>query len=567
MATVDGQLTAYGDAGFSRYLRRAFLAAAGYDDPDLDRPVVGIADTSSDYTPCHRQMPELVAAVRRGVLQAGGLPLVFPTTSLGEIMLSPTSMLFRNLMAMETEELIRAQPMDAVVLLGGCDKTVPAQLMAAVSADVPAISVVAGAMLTSEWRGQRVGACTDCRGMWGRHRAGELDEREVSEVRDQLCPTAGTCMVMGTASTMACVAEALGLMVEGGATPPAPSGERLRVAVRSGRQAVDAVRRGLRPSRLLTRGSFENAVTVLTALGGSTNAVIHLLAIARRAGVGLDLRDIGRIADRVPLLVDCKPTGSRYMEDFHRAGGLPTLLKALGPLLDLSAKTVDGRTLGEALADVPDPAPWQRVIRTLDEPCGPSGSLAVLQGSLAPEGAVIKTAATSPELNEHRGPAVVFESPDDAMRRLDDPDLELSPSHVMVLRNAGPVGAGMPEAGSLPLPRRLAGAGVRDMVRVSDARMSGTAYGTCVLHVSPEAAVGGPLALVRDGDMIELDIPARRLDVLVSEDELGRRRAAHRPVSALRPRGYQRLYQEHVEGAHLGADFDFIADAPPRWRR
>lgn len=563
---IDRGLTSYGDAGFSRFLRRAFLASAGYDVTDLQRPVVGIADTSSEFTPCHRPMPGLVDAVRRGVLEAGGLPMVFPTASLGEVFLSPTSMMFRNLVAMETEELVRAQPLDAVVLLGGCDKTVPAQLMALASADIPALVTVVGPMLTGEWRGQRLGACTDCRLMWARHRAGDLDEQDIDSVRDALCQTGGTCMVMGTASTMACLTEALGLAVPGSATAPAASGDRLRVGVRSGRRAVAMAKAGTRPSSILTAGSFHNAITVLAALGGSTNAIIHLLAVAGRTATPLTLADFDRIACAVPLLVDCKPAGSSYMEDFHRSGGMPTLLKALTPLLNLDAATAAGTTLGEQLSGVETPQPWQRIIRTLDDPVGPSGSLAVLRGSLCPDGAVLKVAAASAHLLHHRGPAVVFDSPEEAVARLDDPQLKVTPEHVLVLRNAGPVASGMPEAGSLPIPRRLAAAGVKDMLRVSDARMSGTSYGTCVLHASPEAAIGGPLALVQSGDLIELDVDGRRLDLLVDNEELTRRRLAWRPGACRNERGFAALHAKHVQSAHLGADFDFLTAHDPHRR-
>ena len=552
---IDRNLTHYADPGFSRYLRRAFLASAGYDEADLERPVVGIADTSSDYTTCHRAMPQLVEAVKRGVLEAGGLPLVFPTLSLGEILLSPTAMLFRNLMAMATEEMIAAQPMDAVVLLGGCDKTLPAQLMAATSASVPAIHLVAGPMLAGDWRGERLGACTDCRRYWAQHRAGALDAEEIAAVEQSLCPTAGTCMVMGTASTMACVTEALGLMLPGAATPPAVSGQRLRLGVATGRRAVALATEG-RPARdILTPAAFANALKVLAALSGSTNAVVHLLAIARRAGVGLSLDDFHTAAQQVPLLVDCKPAGSGYMEDFDKAGGVPVLLKALEPMLDLDEIGVSGQTLGALLQDVAAPGAWQTAVRTLAAPLGPASSLVVLKGSLAPDGAVLKKATSSPHLHKHRGPAIVFEGPDDA-ERVDDPALGITPEHVLVLRGAGPVALGMPEAGSMPLPKHLAAQGVEDMVRVSDGRMSGTAYGTVALHVAPEAAVGGPLALVRDGDLIELDVEAGRLDLLVPEETLARRRAEWTAPTAS-ARGWRRLYAERVLQANLGADLDF----------
>ena len=554
---IFGNLTSYGDAQFSRYMRRAFLASAGLDAEDLDRPVIGIADTSSDYNTCHRQMPELVQAVKRGVLEAGGLPLAFPTISLNEILTHPTTMLYRNLMAMETEEMIRSLPMDAVVLVGGCDKTVPAQLMAAVSADVPAIVLVSGPMLTGAWRGERLGASTDCRRYWGSFRAGEISDHDIAEIERSLCATAGTCMVMGTASTMACLAEALGIMLPGGATAPSGSGDRLRSAVATGRRAVGLAKEDLRPSRILTRASFDNAMAVLMALGGSTNAIIHLTAIARRARTSLTLHDFEQISRRVPLLVDCKPAGCGYLEDFHRAGGVQVLMKALAPLLELSAPTITGRTISQLLDKTAGLRDWQKTIRPLDSPAGATGALAVMGGSLAPDGAVLKVAAASPRLLSHRGAAVVFESPEDAALRIDDPALGITPDHVLILRNAGPRGAGMPEAGSLPIPRYLAEKGVKDMVRVSDARMSGTAYGTVVLHCCPEAASGGPLALVRNGDLIELNVDEARIDLIVDPVELARRRAGFVPPP-LPSRGWPRLHAEHVLPASMGADLDFL---------
>ncbi len=555
-------LSSYGDEGLSRFLRGVFLAGAGHDADDLSRPIIGIADLSSDFNPCHRDMPSIVEHVERGVLQAGGLPFVFPTLSIGELFAAPTSMLLRNLLAMETEELIRAQPLDAVVLVGGCDKTVPAQLMAAASSQVPVVIEVTGPMLTGRWEGERVGACTDCRRLWGRYRAGELNEARIHEAQSALATTSGTCMVMGTASTMATLAEALGMMLPGGATPPSPTGDRLRHAVRSGRRAVELARDPVLPARVLDRAAFTNAVRVLAAVGGSTNAIVHLLAVAGRAGVDLTLAEIDAIAADTPLLLDLKPSGRGYMEDFHRAGGVPVLLQELSPLLDLDHIGVSGRSLRELVAEVERPADRDGTIRTLADPLGPRGALAVLFGSLAPDGAVIKVSAAGPHLLRHTGPAVVFESPEDAARRLDDPDTDISADSVLVLRGAGPVGAGMPEAGSLPIPRRLAQAGVTDMVRVSDARMSGTSYGTVVLHCSPESAVGGPLALVRDGDLIRLDVPARRIDVLVEPAELTRR-AATLPTRSPAPRGWRRLHETTVQQAHLGADLDFMRAVPP----
>lgn len=554
---IYGNLTSYGDVEFSKYLRRAFLASAGLDHEDMSRPVVGIAHTMSDYTTCHRDMDQMVEAVKRGVLEAGGLPFVFPTISLGEILISPTSMLYRNLMALETEEMIGAYPMDAVVLLGGCDKTVPAQLMAALSANKPAIFVVTGPMRTGNVGEQRLGACTDCRSNWAQYRAGALNDIEIKEIEANLAPTGGTCMVMGSASTIACVTEAMGLMLPRGGTAPSGSGERLRLSAQSGRRAVELGRQGLRPMDILTRESFENALTVLAALSGSTNTIVHLTAIARRAGIELSLDDFHEISQKVPLLVNCKPAGNNYLEDMHKAGGVPVLLKTLAPILHLDVPTLSGQRLADIVAEAEEPGSWQDIIYSLDKPLGQSGALATLYGSLAPDGAVIKRAAASAQMLKHRGPAVVFDSPEDVSARIDDPSLAITPDHVLVMRNGGPVATGMPEAGSMPIPRYLGEQGVKDMVRISDARMSGTAYGTVVLHVSPEGAVGGPLALVQDGDMIELDVDQRRVDLLVDESELERRRALWKPPQAPE-RGYRRLYAERVQQAHLGADFDFL---------
>jgi dihydroxy-acid dehydratase len=557
MNGIEKNLTKYGDAGFSRLVRRAFLASEGLDATDLDRPIIGIANTASDYTTCHRDMPAMIEAVKRGVSQAGGLPLVFPTISLAETLLSPTSMMFRNLLALDTEEMIKAQPMDGVVLVGGCDKTVPAQLMAAASADIPAISLVTGAMRTGSWQGDRLGACTDCRRYWLQYRAGAIPDEEMNEIEQSLCTTGGTCMVMGTASTMACMTATLGMMLPEGATPLSGSGDRLRQAVATGRCIIDLVRRNITPRKIMTRPAFMNAIAVLSALSGSTNGIIHLVAIARRVGITLNLNDFHEVAQQVPVLVDCKPAGKGYMEDFHYAGGLPVLLKSMASLLDLNTDNVNGQRLSEILEDVSPPESWQDTIHTLDRPLAEPGALCILYGSLAPEGAVIKKAAATPKLLKHRGPAVVFESPDDVAERIDDPDLHISPDHVLVMRNAGPVAMGMPEAGSLPIPKRLAAEGITDMLRISDARMSGTAYGTVVLHCSPESAVGGPLAFVQDGDIIELDVAAQRLDLCVDAEELARRKATFVPPPKPE-RGWQRLYAEHVLPAHLGADLDFL---------
>jgi dihydroxy-acid dehydratase len=561
-------LTNYGDPEFSLFVRGAFARGMGLTGEDLSRPVIGLAQTWSEFNPCHRHLREVAEAVKRGVWQAGGLPLEFPTISLGEIFLSPTSMLFRNLMAMDTEEMILGQPMDGVVLLGGCDKTLPAQLMGAASADRPAIVVTAGPMLTGRYEGMRLGACTDCRRLWTEHRAGEIDALRMEAIQGELFPSTGTCMVMGTASTMAAMTEALGMTLPGMAAIPAPLSRRLRLAEAAGRRIVEMAREDLRPSRILTRAAFENAMRVLMAVGGSTNAVVHLPAIAGRAGVPLGLDDFDRFARTTPMVASIRPSGKYHMEDLAEAGGIPAVMKALASLLHLDAPTVTGRSLGATLDDVPAPGDWQDVVTTLDRPFKAEGGLAILRGSLAPDGAVLKVSAATPSLLRHRGPACVFRDLADLAARVDDPALPVTPASVLVLQNAGPVGGpGMPEAGSLPIPKKLLAAGVRDMVRVSDARMSGTAGGTVVLHVAPEAAVGGPLAHVRDGDEILLDTEARRLDLLVTDAELARRRAAWRAPASLPARGYRRLFGERVLQAPEGCDFDFLVTRAASSRR
>jgi dihydroxy-acid dehydratase len=559
---LERGLTSYGDADFALYLRRSFARSMGYSREMLERPVVGIADTSSDFNNCHRHFPELVAAVKRGVLVAGGLPLSFPTISLGEVFLSPTSLMFRNLMAMDVEEMIRAQPMDAVVLLGGCDKTVPAQLMGALSANRPAIVVVAGPMLTSSHRGERLGACTDCRRFWGRFRAGEIDAGEIEEVEGRLAATAGTCGVMGTASTMAAIAEALGMMLPGTAAIPAVHADRLRAAEASGTVAVEMARADRTPDDIITPESIENALRVLLAVGGSTNGILHLTAIAGRAGIDVDLARLNELSDETPVLVDLKPTGPYYMEDFHAAGGLGGVLRELWPMLHLDCPTVTGEALGARLSDggYVDRA----VIRPFSEPVREQGGLVALFGSLAPRGAILKRSAADPKLFEREGRAVVFASPEDLAARIDDPELDVHPDDVLVLQNAGPTSpSGMPEAGYLPIPAKLARAGVRDMLRISDARMSGTAFGTVVLHVAPDAASGGPLAAVRTGDRIRWSVAQRRLDLLVPASELASRAL---PRFDAPERGYARLYRDEVLQADRGCDFDFLRHTPTRSR-
>ena len=554
-------LTNYGDADFSLYLRRSFAKSMGYSSEMLARPVVGITDTSSGFNNCHRNVPEQIEAIKRGVLAAGGLPLAFPTVSLGEVFLSPTSMMFRNMMAMDTEEMIRAQPMDAVVLVGGCDKTIPAQLMGAASADVPAVQQIVGPMMPNMFHGERLGACTDCRRFWGLHRAGKVDQAGIDEIEGNLAATAGSCAVMGTASTMASIAEALGMALPGTAAIPAVHADRLRAAEASGRRAVELAKAPIRPSQIITEKSIDNALRVLLAIGGSTNAIVHLTAIAGRVGVKIDLNRLNTLSDTTPVLVDLKPTGQHYMSDLFAAGGLGAVLRELKPLLNLDCMTVTGETMGERLANEPG---WvdRGVVRTFDDPYQKEGGLVALFGSLAPNGAILKRSAADPTLFEQEGRAVVFSSLDDLAARIDTPELDVKADDFLVLQNAGPKsGYAMPEAGYLPIPQKLARAGLKDMVRISDARMSGTAFGTIVLHVSPEAAVGGPLALVQNGDRIRLSVKERRIDLKVAEEELARRRAKWTPPVEMPKRGYAKLYMDHVLQAEDGCDFDFLRRA------
>lgn len=554
-------LTSYGDQGFSYFLRKAFIKGAGYTDQALERPVIGIVNTGSGFNACHGNMPQLVEAVKRGVMLAGGLPIDFPTISIHESFASPTSMYLRNLMSMDTEEMIRAQPMDAVVLIGGCDKTVPAQLMGAASAGIPAIQLVTGAMLTGSHRGERVGACTDCRRYWAKFRASEIDDEEVADVNNQLVASVGTCSVMGTASTMACIAEALGMTVPGGATPPAVTADRIRVAEQTGAVAVRMAAEQLTIDKILTPRAFENAMRVLLSIGGSTNAIVHLAAIAGRLGHKIDLDKLDAMGRETPVLLDLKPTGQHYMEDFHKAGGVATLLRELKPLLHLDTMTVTGRTLGEEI-EAAGPGFSQDVVRPFDAPIYPQGGLAVLRGNLAPGGAIIKQSTADPKLMEHEGRAVVFENLEDLAARIDDEALDVKADDVLVLKNIGPLGApGMPEAGYIPIPRKLARAGVKDIVRISDGRMSGTAFGSIVLHVTPEAAIGGPLAHVRNGDRIRLSVARREISLLVSEQELAQR-ALDNPVRIpTAERGYRKLFLQTVTQADEGVDFDFLRAA------
>ena len=554
-------LTRYGDSQFSQYLRNAFLRSMGLTRSASDRPVVGITNTFSDYNACHRAVPDLIQAVKRGVLMAGGMPMEFPVISLHEAFSYPSSMLLRNQMAMDVEEMIKAQAMDAVVLIGGCDKTVPALLMGAISANLPSILLTAGPAMTGSFQGERVGACTDCRRFWADYRADRRTKIEVEEANEQLVASAGTCSVMGTASTMACMSEAMGLMLPGGASALSVSSKRLRLAEETGQRAVGPIQENLKPTDLLSDGSIRNAARMLQATGGSTNGVIHLAAIAGRLGLELDLRELNALGEDVPMIADVKPSGQFYMEDFHKAGGVSRILKQLQDRFELDCKSVTGKSLMETI-DTQKLGFPQNAIRESEDPIYPSNAITAVFGNLAPEGAVIKRSSATESLLVHRGKAVVFDSLDDLSERIDSDELEVTSSDVLILRNAGPIGApGMPEAGFVPIPKKLAREGVRDMVRLSDARMSGTAFGTTVLHISPESAAGGPLSLVEDGDVIELNVPEQRIQLLVDESELKERAARAEKEGSknqLPDRGYVRMYVENVTQAHEGCDFGFL---------
>jgi len=553
----------FGPEDLRSFGHRSRLYQLGHDPAALrGRPVIGILNTWSELMHCHGHFRERAAQVKEGVWQAGGFPVEIPVMALNEVIQKPTTMLYRNLLAMETEETARSQPLDGLVLMGGCDKTLPGLLMGAFAADLPAIAMPAGPMLRGHWQGRVLGSGSDVWKYWDEKRSGRVSEADWAEMEAGIARSAGTCMTAGTASTLAALVEALGLTLPGASSIPAADAAHPRMAAACGRRIVELVWDDVRPSTLLDAGSFDNATIVALAIGGSTNAVIHLVALARRAGVALDLDRIDALSRRTPVLADLRPSGAFLMEDFFYAGGIRALMAALGDLLDLARPTVAGITLGEAIAGAR--AHDERVIRPRANPLQAEGGLAILRGNLAPDGAVIKSSAASPQLMRHTGPAIVFRDYDELARRLDDPALDVTPASVLVLQNAGPLGGpGMPEWGMMPLPKKMLAAGVKDMVRVSDARMSGTSYGTCVLHVAPEAAVGGPLALVREGDQITLDVPARRLSLDVPEDELARRRAAFVPPPPRYARGYGLLHLRSVRQANEGCDYDFLERGAP----
>jgi dihydroxy-acid dehydratase len=553
----------YGAKDLRSFGHRSRTLQMGFSREDYaGKPVIAIINTWSDINPCHTHFRQRAEEVKRGVWQAGGFPVEMPAISLSEPFQKPTTMLYRNLLALETEELLRSYPADGCVLMGGCDKTTPALIMGAVSMNLPMVFMPAGPMLRGNWRGNTLGSGSDSWKYWAELRAGNIDERAWGEIEEGIARSAGTCMTMGTAATMMSIAETLGLALPASAAIPAVDANHSRMAEACGRRIVEMVWDDLKPRDILTAGSFDNAIAILMAMGGSTNAIVHLVAMAGRAGIDLKLDRFDEISRRVPLLANVRPSGKYLMEDFYYAGGLPALLGELRSLLDLSQRTVNGRTLGENIAGAKSYN--QDVIATLEKPVQASGGLAVLRGNLAPDGAVIKPTAADPKLLLHTGKAVVFDDYNDMAARIDDEKLEVDAASVLVLRNAGPLGGpGMPEWGMLPIPRKLLKQGVRDMVRLSDARMSGTSYGACVLHVAPESFVGGPLALVQTGDLIELDVPARRLTLQVSDAELARRRAAWQAPRPKYQRGYGAIFSEHITQANQGCDFRFLEGTAP----
>jgi dihydroxy-acid dehydratase len=553
----------YGAKDLRAFGHRSRTAQMGYDRSDYaGKPVIAILNTWSDINPCHTHFRNRVEEIKRGVWQAGGFPVEMPAISLSEPFQKPTTMMYRNLLAMEAEELLRSYPADGAVLMGGCDKTTPALVMGATSMNLPAIFMPAGPMLRGNWHGHTLGSGSDSWKYWAELRAGKIDERAWQEIEDGIARSPGHCMTMGTASTMTSAVESLGLTLPGAASIPAPDANHPKMATLTGKRIVDMVWEDLKPTDILTAAAFDNAVVTVLALGGSTNAIVHLVAMARRAGIALDLDRFDALSAKTPVLADVRPSGRYLMEDFYYAGGLRALLGEVRDLLALECRTANGRTLGENLAGAEIYNP--EVIRKRGHPLLAAGGLAVLRGNLAPDGAVIKPAAAEPRLLKHSGKAVVFEDYNDMAARVDDPALDVTADSVLVLRNAGPQGGpGMPEWGQLPIPRKLLEQGVRDMVRISDARMSGTSYGACVLHVAPEAFVGGPLALVQTGDVIELDVPGRRLMLRVDDAELMRRKRLWKAPSPRYARGYGAIFQKHIRQAHEGCDFDFLEGAAP----
>lgn len=550
----------YGDEEFSEFLKMAFRRHLGHDETDYDKPMIGISNTFSEVNRCHSHVQPMVEAIKQGVILEGGTPLEFPVMSVGEMFTSPTTMLYRNLVAMDTEEMIKAQPIDGTVLIGGCDKMAPGLLMGAASADKPAILFTGGPMNNGKYKGKTLGACSDCRFYWQEYKAGTVDEEEMKEINKQLAPTAGHCMVMGSASTIAACSEAMGMMLPGGAAAPATVNERMHIARETGRAIVRLVKKDIKPSDIMTEAAFENAIKVLMAIGGSTNAVIHLIAMAKRLNITLTLEQFEEISKKTPFIANMRPAGKYQMEDLYHAGGIPAVLKELEPLLNVDERTVTEKTMKENLSNISFDEVYRDVVKPLNDPLHADGGIAVLKGNLSPNGSIIKPKAVIDQsLLKHIGTAVVFKSLEDMETRVNDPNLNVTKDSVLILQNAGPVGApGMPEAGMIPIPAKLLKQGVRDMVRLSDCRMSGTAFGTVILHVAPEAAIGGPIGLVEDGDLIELDVENRTLNVDVSDEELQRRKQNWKAPVFSEDRGYTWLYRKHVLQANEGCDFDFM---------
>ena len=554
------KLTNYGDKEFSKYLRRSFAKSMGYSNKSLNKPIVGICYTESGFNNCHRNFPEMLEAVKRGILSSGALPVPFPVISLGETFLSPTSMVYRNLMAMCVEEMINAQPMDSVILMGGCDKTVPALLMGAFSANIPSSLLVPGPMMTGLYKGERIGACTDCRRFWNKYRSKEIDRNEIDLVEEKLAITSGTCSVMGTASTMAIISEILGIMIPNSACIPSVHADRLRVSEETGVIASKmAIENSPKPRDFITEKSIENTLRVLLSISGSTNAIIHLTAIAGRLGISIDLKELNRLSDETPVLINLKPTGSGYMEDLYNAGGVTRIIYELRKQLHLDCTDITGKTLEQKLVNSQKENFDQSIIYSFSDPVNKKGGLISLFGSLAPEGAILKRAAATKSLLEHQGRAVVFSSLEDLANRVDEPNLDVKESDILILQNSGPSSnSGMPEAGYLPIPKKLLAKGVKDMIRISDARMSGTAFGTIILHVTPESNKKGPLAIVRNGDIIKLSEKNKSLDILISKEELLSRISKLTNQKNIYNRGYKKLYQDSVLPATQGCDFDFL---------
>ena len=557
---LNNGLTNYGDDEFSKYLRRSFAKSMGYTNMSLDKPIVGICYTESGFNNCHRNFPELLEAVKRGVTASGALPIPFPVISLGETFLNPTSMIYRNLMSMCVEEMIKAQPMDSVILMGGCDKTVPALLMGAFSANIPTSLLVSGPMMTGKYKEERLGACTDCRRFWAKFRSNEISEDEIKNKESNLATTAGTCAIMGTASTMALLSDVMGIMLPGTASIPAVHADRLRAGEETGILAAKmAINKTNIPSKIITKKSIENAIRVLLAISGSTNAIIHLTSIAGRLGISISLEDLNKMSDETPVLVNLKPVGEGYMEDFHASGGIDYVLLELKNHLHLDCTNIEGKTLNERLNSISNEYVNRSIINSKSNPLSEKGGLIALYGSLAPDGAILKRAAASKDLLEHEGRAIVFSSLEDLALRIDDPNLDVEENDILVLQNVGPSSnSGMPEAGYLPIPKKLSQKGVKDMIRISDARMSGSAFGTIILHVTPESNKRGPLSIIRTGDRIKLSASNKLLDVLISKEEIEERLSELNNIENTPKRGYKNLYQKSVLPATKGCDFDFL---------